>query len=363
MTYNAKYIIFIYMSILDFFRSLGKRGALDKQAEPTNSQPTQETEQVKPEERFILCIDGGGMRGTIPSVYLKKLEEEIRNQGGNNSLDSYFDLIAGTSTGGLIVLALTCPSAFGYKLCDNAPQVKLDEILEQYRTIGKEIFPTSGFNDIRHLTTTKYPGTGIEKVLKDWFADSLMGQASVPTLIMSYDLFNGSPYPIRSYEERTFLVRDAGRATSAAPTYFPPLIKDGKILVDGGVVANNPSLYAYLEAKKLYPNCKKFNILSMSTGDKRHTMSLEETNGLWSWKHNVVPMYSTAQVCTAETVLRNMADVNYVRINDALKTKIKMDDSSPESFKLMEEFAQEVATTRETEFKDFAFALVNSKHI
>lgn len=353
------------MSILDFFRSRGKKGTTNRQTEPIAEQqaPIEEESQNKEEERFILCIDGGGMRGIIPVIYLQKLEDELQKLGGDNSLDSYFDLIAGTSTGGLITLALTCPSSFGYKLCKNAPQVNLVEVLEVYKTMGKEIFPLPSLTStIRQITSTKYPESGIEKVLKEWFADSLIGQATVPTLIMSYDLFKGEPVEIRSYQERSFLVRDAGRATSAASTYFPPLVKDGQILVDGGVVANNPSLYAYLEAKKLYPNCKKFHLLSLSTGGRNHTMTFEETNGILNWVDQVEPMFSTAQKCTTDIVLENLEDVDYVRIDDALKTKIKMDNTEPSNLKKMEEFAKNVTQKREEDFKNFATLLLNKEN-
>lgn len=350
------------MSILDFFKSL-RKGKQNTEQTPTEQAP--ETENIKPkdEERFILCIDGGGMRGVIPVTYLQKLEEELTAQGGENSLDSYFDLIAGTSTGGLIALALTCPSSFGYKVCKNAPQIDLADVLEQYRTMGSTIFPSSTFTYFRKIASTKYPETGIESLLKEWFADSLMGQATVPTLIMSYDLFKGTPVEIRSYEERSFLVREAGRATSAAPTYFPPLIKDEEILVDGAVAANNPALYAYVEAKKLYPNCKKFNILSLSTGGKNHTMTVDETKGLLSWVEQVNPMYSAAQKHTVDIVLRSLPDVNYIRIDDPLELAIKMDDASPSAIKSMEEFANMVAQRHEKEFKDFASALIDSKAV
>ena len=347
------------MSILEFFKGLKKKKEPIKQEEIKQPQP--KAPEPKDEERFLLCIDGGGMRGVIPVTYLQKLETELKAQGGNNSLESYFDLVAGTSTGGLIALALTCPSAFEYKICKNAPQVSLDDILDQYRTMGNIIFPTSSFTYLRKFASTKYPETGIESLLKEWFADSLIGQATVPTLIMSYDLFEGMPVEIRSYQERSFLVREAGRATSAAPTYFPPLIKNEHILVDGAIAANNPALYAYIEAKKLYPNCKKFNILSLSTGGKNHTMTIDETKGLLSWVDQVNPMYSSAQKHTVDIVLRNLPDVNYVRIDDPLELAIKMDDASVSAISKMEVFAKEVVERHEKEFKEFASALLVSR--
>lgn len=317
--------------------------------------------QKRPEERFILCIDGGGMRGVIPMVILQRLEEELRRCGGDDSLDSYFDYIAGTSTGGLISLALTCPTSFGYRLCPNAPQVELSDILEQYMSMGRTIFPTSTFTGLRKIASTKYPETGIESMLEQWFGDSRLGEATVPTLVMSYDLFAGCPVMLKSYEDRSFLVRDAGRATSAAPTYFPPLIRDGQILVDGGVVANNPAIYAYIEAKKLYPGCERFHILSLSTAGKSHTMSLEDTYGLLSWVDQVNPMFSTAQKRTADYVLGNMPDVDYMRIDDPFELGVKMDDTNPETLNSMVEFAQSVAKRHADDILGIATKLLENK--
>jgi len=335
--------------------------ALEPPKEQLEDESKKELKEEKPEERFILCIDGGGMRGIIPMVLIKKLEEEIRNCGGEDSLESYFDLVAGTSTGGLISLALTCPTSFGYKICTNAPQVDLDDILEQYTYMGKTIFPTSTFTGLRKITSTKYPAVGIEMMLDEWFGQSTLGQATVPTLIMSYNLFTGSPVLLRSYEDKDFIVKDAARATSAAPTYFAPIIKDSKILVDGGVVANNPALFAYVEAKKLYPNCKKFNILSFSTSGKNHTMSLEETFGLLSWVDHVSPMYSTAQKRTVDYVLENMCDVHYTRIDEPLDVAIKMDETDPALIKKMENFALEIAKKYSNEILDTATKLIEHK--
>ena len=89
------------MSISSFFRKL-----FGKEPAQTIETPVQE-EPKKPEERFILCIDGGGMRGIVPVVLLQNLERAIRANGGKADLASYFDLVSGTSTGGLISLALT----------------------------------------------------------------------------------------------------------------------------------------------------------------------------------------------------------------------------------------------------------------
>ena len=67
-------------------------------------------EEKKKETRYILSLDGGGMRGIVPAFILKKMNEELKNRGITRPLYSYFDLVAGTSTGGLIALGLTAPT-------------------------------------------------------------------------------------------------------------------------------------------------------------------------------------------------------------------------------------------------------------
>ena len=141
-------------------------------------------------------------------------------------------------------------------------------LLENYMTIGGKIFQAnSSIFGLRQFVSDKYNSAGIQSLTQMWFGVKSVDKAKVPTLIMAYDLSDGRPQMIRSYgEEGSFPAWVAARATSAAPTYFSPCEYAGKLLVDGGVIANNPALYAYFEAKKLYPDCKYFHILSFSTG-------------------------------------------------------------------------------------------------
>ena len=88
MTLVGKYIIFTVMSISEFFRKLFRRPAPEPEVQ---SLPEPEPEPKRPEERYILCIDGGGMRGIIPVVYLQHLEAKIRKNGGTDDIARYFD--------------------------------------------------------------------------------------------------------------------------------------------------------------------------------------------------------------------------------------------------------------------------------
>ena len=358
MTLEDKYIILTVMSISSFFRKL-----FGKEPAQTIEAPVQAEEPKRPEERFILCIDGGGMRGIIPVVLLQNLERAIRANGGKADIASYFDLISGTSTGGLISLALTCDSTILHKnLEDGSSQINLTALLDNYMTMGSRIFQanTSIFG-LRQFVSDKYTSEGIQTLSQKWFGTEVMENAKVPTLIMAYDLANGQPQMIRSYaDERNYPAWVAARATSAAPTFFSPCEYAGKLLVDGGVVANNPAIYAYFEAKKLYPECSRFHILSFSTGGNYHTMDRDSTKGLMNWADQVSPMFDTAQKRTTEYVLTNLADVDYVRIDNPLSRPVKMDETSPSTLRYIKEEAENNALMYDNTLDSFAKLLIQN---
>ena len=339
------------MSISGFFRKLFGR----KKAEIP--------EEKRPEERYILCIDGGGMRGIVPVVMLQNLERAIRANGGNGDIAKYFDLVSGTSTGGLISLALTCDSSILHEnLEDGSSQIDLNTLLETYMTMGKDIFQakTSLFG-LKHLVADKYSSEGIQNLCKRWFGMKHMNQAKVPTLIMAYNLSVGQPQMIRSFGEGAdYPTWVAARATSAAPTYFSPIEYAGKLLVDGGVVANNPALYAYFEARKLYPECRCFHMISFSTGGVFHTMEKESAKGLISWADHIPSMFDTAQKRTTDYVLDSMPDLDYIRIDDPLPESIKMDETDKETLWHMKEIAENKAEEYRDTFDCFAKKLIEN---
>lgn len=347
------------MSISDFFRRLFRRPAPEPEVQEL---PQPEPEPKRPEERYILCIDGGGMRGIIPVVYLQHLESKIRQHRGNDDIARYFDYIAGTSTGGLITLALTCDSTLPHVDYNGSPQMNLDKLLEIYMTLGNEIFQAqSSIFGLRHMVADKYSSTNIQNLCQRWFGVTPMDNAKVPTLIMAYDLSDGMPQMIRSHaDEASWPIWVAARSTSAAPTFFSPCEYAGKLLVDGGVVANNPAIFAYFEAKRLYPDCEKFHILSISTGGSHHTMQKEDARGLMSWAEQVSPMYSTAQKRTTDYVLENLPDVEYIRLDEELSRPTKMDETSQATLRMMRAEAETHALMHDVELNDFAKLLVEN---
>ena len=303
------------------------------------------------------------MRGIVPVIMLQSLEKAIRANGGTGDIATYFDLVSGTSTGGLISLALTCDSSIRHDdLEDGSSQIDLNALLESYMTMGKDIFQAkSSLFGLKHLVSDKYSSDGIQSLSKRWFGLKHIDQAKVPTLIMAYDISRGQPQMIRSFGEETYFPTwVAARATSAAPTYFSPIEHDGKILVDGGVIANNPALYAYFEAKKLYPECRCFHMLSFSTGGVFHTMEKESAKGLISWADHIPSMFDTAQKRTTDYVLDSMPDLDYIRIADPLPEAIRMDETDPATLWHMKKIAENKAEEYRETFDSFAKKLIEN---
>jgi|SRR5579864_5389136 len=193
-------------------------------------------------KRFkILSIDGGGIKGVFPAAFLAALEEDLQIRTGE-----YFDLVAGTSTGGIIALGL------GLGL-------SADAIVQFYIRKGPLIFPSSkGFFKFSWLASpSKYKSDILQAALAEVFDKRLLGDSSCRLFIPSFDANTGLIHIYKTaHHER--LRRDyrctaveVGMATSAAPIYFPSYRSDHDItLIDGGIWANNPSGLAVVRGHK-----------------------------------------------------------------------------------------------------------------
>ena len=318
----------------------------------------------KPEERWILSVDGGGMRGIIPLEVLKKLEDEIRKSGGDRSLTSYFDLIAGTSTGGLIALALSCPSSIETKPMADTNQVSLDAVEDIYLNRGDEIFTQGPMEKlfVTQLLTNKYNKEGIENLLNELFGEEILGNAICPVMVSAYDLSNGDHYALSSFGTPEVPVRIAARCTSAAPTYFSPVSLNDKLLADGGVIANNPAIYAYAAAKELYPDCELFHIVSISTGSTQQSMEESQISGVLNAAFNALKlkdMFLSAQKNTCDFIMNALSDVDYIRIDRQLDTEIKMDNTDSQVLKHLKEEGISTAKMHASAIENIAGKLVS----
>jgi patatin-like phospholipase/acyl hydrolase len=217
-------------------------------------------DQSQPTDRFrILCVDGGGIRGLIPALVLAELERRIQAEAGPQARASdYFQMFAGTSTGGLVALSLTAPDA------DNRerPAVSAAELAGFYTEDGPKIFHRSLWQRLRTLggwLGPKYTLSALEEAIEHRLGTTHLRHALRELIVTSYDMTNREPYFFKRWRareapesDRNRPIADAGLATSAAPTYFPSHELDGRALVDGGVFAANPVIVAIVEALKRF---------------------------------------------------------------------------------------------------------------
>jgi predicted acylesterase/phospholipase RssA len=220
----------------------------------------------------VLAVDGGGIRGLIPATVLEEIETRMQRP-----IAELFDLVAGTSTGGILALGLTKPDPADRQ----KPQYSATDMSNLYLQDGQKIFPHSLIRKVETgfgVLDAKYPADAIEAILKDRFGDTMLSDALTEVVIPSYDLTGPGPYFFkREYaknetEDWDVPMRDVARATSAAPTYFDPAeceAADGvgrHALVDGGTFANNPTLSGYVDALRLGHDRPRIVVVSIGTG-------------------------------------------------------------------------------------------------
>jgi len=194
-------------------------------------------ETIQPVHR-ILSIDGGGIKGVFPASFLATVEDAIGDR-----VSHYFDLIVGTSTGGIIALGL------GLGL-------SATEILTLYESLGPTVFKDRSFiATLRHLFFSKYDNTSLRSTLESKFGERTLGESTKRLVIPAINLETGEAYLYKTPHHPKF-ERDhkqsavtVAMATSAAPSYFPShKANTGLALLDGGMWANNPVSVAIIEA-------------------------------------------------------------------------------------------------------------------
>jgi patatin-like phospholipase/acyl hydrolase len=264
-----------------------------------------------PETMFkILSIDGGGIRGVFAARFLERCEETWRK------LHETFDLIIGTSTGGIIALAA-------------AYEKPMSTIVKIYSEHAAEIFPRHGLFSSRALSLfrSKYDNRPLILLLKGVFGSSVSFDIpSCAVRVQSFDLETGASKIFRAggpyVEDAQFRIWEVAAATSAAPTYFPTFaITDKGLFVDGGIWANNPSLVGMVEALILHQRLEDVCVLSVGTGDKIFRTSAMRT-GFLSWRSELVDLVFQAQSDGVHQLVKKLEARHlrcYKRISESLK--------------------------------------------
>ncbi|KAK0575702.1 hypothetical protein LWI29_005440 [Acer saccharum] len=246
----------------------------------------------------VLSIDGGGIRGIIPATILAFLESELQKLDGEEArLADYFDVISGTSTGGLVTAMLTTPND------QNRPLFAAKDIKDFYLQNCPQIFPQDNTTTyfpfskmFKSLAGPKYDGKYLHSLVKEKLGSVRLHQTLTNVVIPTFDIKKLQPIIFSTYDVKKnpsidALLSDISIATSAAPTYLPAYnfetedISTGKVrtfdLIDGGVAANNPTLVAISEVTKeitrgsadFFPikptDYGRFLVISLGTGSPK----------------------------------------------------------------------------------------------
>ena len=230
---------------------------------------------LQPGVRFqILSLDGGGLKGAFSAALLAGLEEDLGIR-----VSDQFDLITGTSTGGIIALAL-------------GAGLRPAEIVDFYTKYGPVIFGNKmGWRSLRHPIAAKYSPSPLRTALEGIFGDRRMRDSSTRLVIPTFNLDDNDVYVVKTphhprlRRDGRALMVDVAMATSAAPTFFPVATIGGVRLVDGGVWANNPSMVGVTEAiAVLGADLSTLRVLSVgTTAEVRQRSRMLDRGGIGPW--------------------------------------------------------------------------------
>ncbi|MBN8969986.1 CBASS cGAMP-activated phospholipase [Afipia sp. TerB] len=260
------------------------------------------------DQRFrILSIDGGGIKGLFPATILSELEQRYL---GGDSIAGYFDLIVGTSTGGILALGL-------------GAGLKASELAHLYICRGPEIFPEPTDSTIdrirawwsgkRHFLYRRYEREPLEKMLRDILGKKTFGESIVRLCIPAFEgrhsevfVFKTPHHPDYKCDRFDSMVKVALSA-SAAPTFFRPLEHNHYTLIDGGVWANNPAMLAVIEAMICFDiDRSQIDLFSIGCGDDPYVVSGDKIDfgGKFAW----------SDIIFAAMRLQSLSAINQARL-------------------------------------------------
>jgi patatin-like phospholipase/acyl hydrolase len=292
--------------------------------------------------RLVLTLDGGGIRGLFEAHVLAALEEQL----GRPAAD-VFDLVSGTSTGGIVALGLA------------VARRSATQIAELYETRGPEIFHSRFLGSVRQLVVSKYRRAKLDETLREELGDARLSDAATRVVVPAFSLAqrdivwfdSGSPPAMSNVKVAPGdpLARDVAAATSAAPTYFDPARVAGLEgeWLDGGVGANDPTPYALALALLEEPEVV---VLSIGTGGffpdyPRHLrgsipIAVRSMPGLLLYPTGLVA-HDTAQALAGGTirVFRLAPDPDRI--------EPELDDASPGALERLRAEADRVVSTPE----------------
>jgi patatin-like phospholipase/acyl hydrolase len=316
----------------------------------------------------ILSLIGGGIRGAFITAFLDRIEQKL-----GRPIAESFDLIAGTSTGGIIAagLAMGMPAAevhdfyvrYGSSIFTPRPKYKTKSRF--YRAV----FPVANWafqkktgGGLDSAFRARFCPDALQKSFDEGFGERTLGDVDFTRLIIpSVNLTQGRPHVFRSRHlplgviDREIKVSDAVIAGTAAPTYFPHRQIGDNAYVDGGVWAADPSMLAFAETIRIqqfeqgaegFSHCdvNDIHLLSIGTGRAKYSLSPPGADaGLLYWAPRVADLMGTCQAQGIHLPLKFLLQDRYRHINFDMKEKWGLDEVAniPKLFSMGEQKAEE----------------------
>jgi len=296
-------------------------------------------------EHKVISIDGGGIKGIVAIKVLMAIEEEMQELLTNN-----VSLVAGTSTGSIIAASV-------------AKGVPMGELLDKYIAFGEDVFKDSfsrKLSNLFGLRGSKYRKEDLSNLIYKELGTKGMGDLHNDLLIPSYNLTKARPEIFTSNSRID--VGSAVIASSSAPTYFKPMIINGSEYIDGGIVANNPSMLAYTEIKSKYNSiASDISILSIGCGSSPKSYINTSNWPTYKWIRPLLDVAVNSDMSIVHNQLVKIyrsvkASENYIRINENITKSMNssMDDASSCNIKNLIEFGDYVVAKNAKRIKEAA---------
>ncbi|MEL7489750.1 MAG: patatin-like phospholipase family protein [Pseudomonadota bacterium] len=337
-------------------------------------------------KRFVLAIDGGGVRGMVAAVLLDALDGERRALGATGPLADRFDLIAGTSTGAIIAAGLS--AAHDSK---DGPRLTPSQLRDLYRNNSRRIFPMRFWcrlpvlGRLRQFFGPLYRPDPLQGIVDEALGDANFCDVRRNLLISSYSIdprgaafYRGGP----DYHSATLpegvtspadgvRVADAVVGSTAAPTFFPPhQITDNrtdetKTVIDGGVFLNDPALLALADAVMLWPDDDIY-VVSVGTGRIVDPYPFERARswGFFEWlsplgrfRTPLISAISDGQARAVNAQMKKLLADRYFRFDYDLERgygSANLDDASRRNIARLEDGALKMADMMRPELKKLA---------
>lgn len=297
-----------------------------------------------------LCINGGGIRGVIPSVVLSGIElllDEYENNDTKHYISDYVDFVSGVSVGSIIASLISISDS------EEVSEYRSSDVYKLLRDKGKTIFSRRCLLKCPAVFSSIYPNEPLKNIIDEELEKSgayyLSDIKKVNFLVPSYDVFNKEivlfkNWKARELSEYNYYLRDVMMSSSAAPIFFPSydienLIgkNDSKhverVMVDGGMCQNNPSQMIYNSMHKFYKD-KDFTIISLGTGEKKESAKKNiGKGGVVQWGIEIINVFMDSDENNIDYGLKeDVLDDNYIMLRPKLNlASSAMDDASEEN--------------------------------